>query len=64
MDAAVADTCARLIAKAKHEKHNPDLADALIAATAVIHGLKLATLNRRHFELMGVELVEFYRTAG
>ncbi len=33
--------------------------DALIAATARVHGLKVATLNRKHFEKLGVELVEF-----
>jgi predicted nucleic acid-binding protein len=59
VDAVVAETCARLLAKAKSEKHNPDLADALIAATAVVHGLTVATLNRKHFVGLGVELVEF-----
>jgi predicted nucleic acid-binding protein len=33
--------------------------DALIAATARVNGLKVATLNRKHFEKLGVELVEF-----
>jgi predicted nucleic acid-binding protein len=59
VDGIVADTCGRLVAKAKREKHNPDLADALIAATAVVHRLTIATLNRDHFERLGVELVEF-----
>jgi predicted nucleic acid-binding protein len=31
----------------------------LIAATAFVHGLRLATLNREHFEGLGVEIVEF-----
>jgi predicted nucleic acid-binding protein len=35
------------------------LADALIAATAIVHGLSVATLNVKHFEKLGVELVEF-----
>lgn len=33
--------------------------DALIAATARVYGLKVATLNLKHFERLGVELVEF-----
>ena len=33
--------------------------DALIGATAMVHGMALATLNRKHFEKLGVELVEF-----
>jgi predicted nucleic acid-binding protein len=59
VDAAVADQCGRMIAAAKKAKHNPDLADALIAATAVVHGLKIATLNRKDFEKLGVKLVTF-----
>jgi predicted nucleic acid-binding protein len=35
------------------------MADALIAATARIHGLQLATLNRKHFESLGVRLADF-----
>jgi predicted nucleic acid-binding protein len=55
----VADMCGRLIAKAKSEGSTPDVNDALIAATARVHGLTVATLNRTHFERLGVELVEF-----
>jgi len=33
--------------------------NALIAATAMVHDMALATLNRQHFERLGVELVEF-----
>jgi predicted nucleic acid-binding protein len=33
--------------------------DALIGATAMVHDMGLATLNRKHFERLGVELVEF-----
>ena len=32
--------------------------DSLIAATALTHGLRLATRNRRDFEACGVELVD------
>jgi predicted nucleic acid-binding protein len=60
VDAAVADECGRLIVTAKKkEKHNASLDDALIAATARVHGLQVATLNRTHFEKLGVDMVEF-----
>jgi predicted nucleic acid-binding protein len=38
---------------------NLELTDLLIAATARVHKLSVATLNRKHFEKLGVELVEF-----
>jgi predicted nucleic acid-binding protein len=31
----------------------------LIAATAAVHGLTLATLNEKHFKDLPVKLVEF-----
>ena len=30
-----------------------------IAATALVHGMPVATLNRKHFERLGVDLVAF-----
>ena len=51
VDAAVAQRCARL--------HVPDPRaerDALIAATALVHGLTLVTRNVADFELMDVDL--------
>jgi toxin FitB len=59
VDATVADLCGRLIVEAVGQGHTPALSDALIAATTKVHGLRLATLNRRHFKWLGVELVEF-----
>jgi toxin FitB len=59
VDAEVADCCGRLVAARKKEKYRPELADALIAATAKVHGLQVATLNRKHFEPLDVELVKF-----
>jgi predicted nucleic acid-binding protein len=59
VDAAVADTCGRLIAICKKGGHTPDLADALIAATAKVHRLHVVTLNRKHFEPLRVDLAEF-----
>jgi predicted nucleic acid-binding protein len=60
VDAKVADECGRLIVAAKKTRHpNPSLDDALIAATARVHGLQLATLNRSHFDQLAVDLVQF-----
>ena len=53
VDDAVAQRCARL--------HVPDPApphDALIAATALAHGLTLVTRNTADFERMGVTLLD------
>lgn len=55
----IADVCGRLIARGKKEGAIPEANDALLAATAMVHGLQLATLNLKHFERLGVELVEF-----
>jgi predicted nucleic acid-binding protein len=59
VDGVVADASGRLVALTNKKGHTAELADALIAATAKVHGLKVATLNRKHFERLGVELVEF-----
>jgi predicted nucleic acid-binding protein len=59
VDAAVADVCGRLMFRAKQQKHTASLADALIAATAIVHGLSVATLNVKHFKPLGVQLVKF-----
>ena len=48
-----------LMARAKKNGHNPNAMDALIAATAVANGMAVATLNRKDFAKLGVELVEF-----
>lgn len=55
----IAELSGRLMAATKKVAHTAEPADALIAATALVHGLKVATLNRDHFERLGVELVEF-----
>lgn len=52
IDAAVAQRCAAL--------HVPDPRpdrDALIAATALVHGMTVVTRNVNHFQAMGVEIV-------
>jgi predicted nucleic acid-binding protein len=48
-----------LVARAKKNGFNVNAMDALIAATAVANRMTVATLNRKDFEPLGVELVEF-----
>jgi predicted nucleic acid-binding protein len=48
-----------LVARAQKNGFNVHAMDALIAATAVANGMTVATLNRKDFEPLGVELVEF-----
>lgn len=55
----IADTCGRIIARARKAGTTPDTNDVLLAATALVHEMSLATLNRKHFEPLGVELVKF-----
>lgn len=59
VDERVAEEAGRLTSLAKKAGAKPDFADALIAATARIHGLRVATLNYKHFERLDVELVKF-----
>lgn len=59
VDAEVADVCGRLVAIVRKQGHEPDLSDALIAAIAKVHGLHIATLNRKHFKWFNVPLVNF-----
>jgi len=59
VDDRIAELAGKLIAQGKLAGAEPEPADALIAATARVHGLKVATLNRKHFVPLGVELVDF-----
>jgi len=54
-----ADLTGRIIARSQTEGWKMESMDALIGATAMVHDMALATLNRKHFERLGVELVEF-----
>ena len=55
----IADVCGRMLGAKEMRRFHPDTGDAYIAATARVHGLVVATLNRKHFERLSVELVEF-----
>jgi hypothetical protein len=54
-----ADLTGRIMARSRKEGWKMESMDALIGATAMVHDMALATLNRKHFERLGVELVEF-----
>jgi predicted nucleic acid-binding protein len=58
MDAAGFREWARL----KHRKSDSLLEDAMIAATAIVHGLTVATRNVRDFEGFGVLLLNPFDT--
>ena len=48
---------ARLLAELRARGRSMPIKDSLIAATALVHGLPVATLNRRDFEKAGVEVI-------
>jgi len=60
MDAAGFRAWARL----KHRKSDPLLEDAMIAATAVVQRLTVATCNVRDFEALGVAWVNPFQGDG
>jgi toxin FitB len=55
----IADIAGRFVARLRKEGQSPATNDMLIAATAHAHRLRLATLNRPHFEGLGLVLVKF-----
>jgi predicted nucleic acid-binding protein len=57
MDAA----CFREWARLMEGKSEHLIEDAMIAATARVHGLKVATRNENDFELLGVDLVNPFK---
>jgi predicted nucleic acid-binding protein len=50
VDPTIAEIAGGLL-RGFHKSHAIDIADALIAATAMHHGLQLATLNLKHFPM-------------
>ncbi|RXH58619.1 VapC toxin protein [Granulicella sibirica] len=59
IDIEIARDCGHLLADSRKASHTAHLGDALIAATARVHGLSLATLNRKHFAHFDVDLADF-----
>jgi toxin FitB len=57
VDAAIADQWGRLLAQAESTGTPAGGIDALIAATATVHGLQVVTRNVRHFRHMGVGVI-------
>ena len=55
----VAKRYGSLMARAEKRRFSPSAMDTLIAAIAVDNGMVVATLNRKDFERLGVEIVEF-----
>lgn len=51
VESRVADTCGKLMAASERAGHPMKMADACIAATAVVHGLTLVTRNVSDFEV-------------
>jgi len=57
-DAATGLRWARLLADLRTSGRSMPIKDSLIAATALVHGFKVVTRNRRDFEKAGVEIVD------
>ena len=57
IDASTAAAWARLLARLKRQGHAMPVKDSLIAATALAHGLGVATRNTQDFRHAGVRLV-------
>ncbi len=54
--AEISDAAGRLYAAEKKDARTPAISDLLIAATAKVYGMQIATMNRIHFEPLGIEL--------
>ena len=57
-DAATGLRWAELLADLRTRGRSMPITDSLIAATALVHDLPLATLNRQDFESVGVRLAD------
>lgn len=57
-EAATGLRWARLLSELRTSGRSMPIKDSLIAATALVHGLPVVTLNRRDFEKAGVEIID------
>lgn len=57
-EAATGLRWAQLLTELRTTGRAMPIKDSLIAATALIHGLPIVTLNRRDFEKAGVEIID------
>lgn len=57
-DAAVSRRWAQLVTDLKKQGHTLPILDSMIAATALTHGLTLATHNSRDFQRAGVPVID------
>ena len=57
VDAAIADEWGRLLARGENAGTAVGGIDALIAATATVHGLRVVTRNVAHFRHTGVDVI-------
>jgi predicted nucleic acid-binding protein len=57
IDASVADTCGRIVASREVAGHRIEAMDAVVAATAEVHGLTLVTRNVKDFPSLRLELL-------
>ena len=62
VDAAVARKWGRLAGELARRGAPTSMADGLIAATALVHGLRVATRNIADFKPFGVEVVDPWHT--
>ena len=61
IDEAIAEHWGRIQAEAEAKGRRPRALDGLLAATALRHGLTLATRNTADFEFLGVPLLDPWR---
>jgi toxin FitB len=61
VDTVVADEWGRLLAQAENAGNRIGGIDALIAATAKVHGLQVVTRNVAHFSHTGVDVISPWR---